>query len=113
MSIKKNKHYINLTKVFLTSTTTKEKYRMKSSDFTRERKMNFSELSLCMLRLLRQNLQVELTKFVIDLKKTYNSITTSAFIQGRKKINPDLFYDLNKLISEDFYNDNDEVVELY
>lgn len=113
MSKKIRKHFINLTNRFLTATSTKEKYRIKSTDFTRDRKLSFSELSLCMLRLLRQNLQIELTKFICDVKKSIASYSSSAFIQSRKKINPDLFYDLNKLISEDFYQDNDEVVELY
>ena len=113
MSKKNNEHFVNLTNKFLTTTSTKEKYRIKSTDFTRERKLSFSELSLCMLRLLRQNLQIELTKFICDVKKSISSYSSSAFIQSRKKISPDLFYDLNKLISEDFYQDNDEVVEMY
>lgn len=63
-------HYIELSKGFIDSEWTKIKYRMCEKDFTRNRKLSFSELSLCMLRLLRQNIQIELHKYFSDLKGT-------------------------------------------
>ena len=117
MAKKKGLHFISLTNNTLKSNVTKQKYRMNESDFTRNRKLTFYDLSLCMIRLLRQNIQVELHSYLSSLKKTVSdklhTISSSAFVQCRKKIKPDLFYDLSKLISDDFYIDNDENVKLY
>lgn len=117
MAKKTGLDFINLSKEFIELLSTKQKYRIREKDFTRERKLTFSELSLCMLRLIRQNIQVELNKYFSDIKKSLMdksfSFTSSAFVQSRKKIKPDMFYDLNNLIATDFYQDNDEVVELY
>ena len=113
MSKKTPFHYITLTKNFITSVSSKIKYRMHEKDFTRNRKITFSELSLCMLRLLRQNIQVEIIHLLESFKKRVGGFTSSAFVQSRSKLKPDMFYDLNRLIAEDFYEDNDEVVELY
>ena len=105
-------HYIALTNKFLTSEFTLLKYRVHEKDFTRKRKLCFDGLALCMLKLLRQNIQLELISFFekasTSLSKAVSSYTSSAFVQSRKKIKPDLFYDLSALIANDFYIDNDK-----
>ncbi len=113
MSKKTGFHFIEISKQFIKSEATRLKYRMSEKDFSRNRKLSFSELSLCMLQLLRQNIQVELNKFFNEIKGGIYSFTSSAFVQSRKKLNPDMFYDLSCLIAADFYLDNDETVELY
>lgn len=113
MPKKSGNHYIHLSQQFIGSETTKQKYRMSEKDFIRNRKLTFSELSLCMMQLLRQNIQVELQRFFSIMKGGIYSYTSSAFVQSRKKLNPEMFYDLNRLVAEDFYQDNDETVELY
>lgn len=103
--------------MFISSTTTLIKYRVSKKDFTRDRKLTFEGLVLCMLKLLRQNLQIELNAYFTSLRtaisNTVVSFTSSAFVQSRKKLKPDLFYDLNTMISNEFYLDNDERVKLY
>jgi len=110
-------HYIALTNKFLTSEFTLNKYRVHEKDFTRKRKLCFDGLALCMLKLLRQNIQLELISFFekasTSLSKAVSSYTSSAFVQSRKKVKPDLFYDLSALIANDFYVDNDKAVKLY
>lgn len=113
MASKNGFHFIQITKHFLCLNSTKEKYKTEKQYFTRNRKLLFSDLSLCMLRMLLQNIQVELGKFLEAIKRKGMSYTTSAFIQSRKKVKPDLFYDLTTLITKDFYKDNDESVKLY
>lgn len=70
-----------------------------------------------MLRLLKKSLSIEIFGFIDSLNQlgenAYKSITSSAFIQNRHKIKPDLFDDLNKEITNDFYIDNDENVKLF
>jgi len=40
-------------------------------------------------------------------------MTSSAFIQSRRKLKPDLFYELNQLIVKEYFTDNDGNVKLY
>ena len=65
------------------------------------------------MKLLRQNIQVELNAYINQVYKKTFCITSSAFVQGRKKIKPDMFYDLSRLLTDDFYQDNDENIKLY
>lgn len=117
MAKKSSLHFIELSKKFIQSKATKQKYRMNEKDFTRDRKLTFDTMSLCMIKLLRQNIQVELnTYFCISNGLNMNSpmtVTSSAFVQSRKKIKPEMFSDLNKIIASDFYQDNDENIKLY
>ena len=117
MAKKSAGYFISMSNLFIASQATKEKYRVSEVDFTRNRKLTFSDLSLCMIRLLRQNIQIELNKYfngiLNSVSNKVHSITSSAFVQSRKKLKPDMFYDLNMLIAEDFYLDNDEQVKLY
>lgn len=98
---------------FIFSDVIKERYRMSSTDFTRSRKLPFEQLVLCMLKLLRRSLQMELDSFFKAIGSGVQSITASGFIQSRRKLNPDLFYDLNALIASEYYKDNDENVTLW
>jgi len=66
-----------------------------------------------MLKLLRKNLQSELDAFFHALGSGVKQLTSSAFVQSRKKLKPDLFYELNQLIVREYYTDNDGNVALY
>lgn len=105
--------YIDSSNAFICSKTTKELYRTKPIDFTRNRKLPFEALVLCMLKLLRKSLHLELESFFKQLNSGIKKVTASAFVQSRKKIKPELFYALNHLIAAEYYQDNDENVVLY
>lgn len=117
MAKKSALHFIEHSRRFIQSISTKRKYRVNEKDFTRDRKLPFSTMVFCMIKLLRQNIQVELTSYFSDINNhkinEQMSVTSSAFVQSRKKIKPDMFYDLSKIIADDFYQDNDENVKLY
>lgn len=117
MAIKLNPHFIHLSSSFIYSFETKQKYRVHKNDFTRIRKLPFEELVLCMLKLLRHTIQKELNSFLKEIQGSTGSaikkISSSAFVQSRKKLKPDMFFDLNNLIATDYYIDNDEKVKLY
>lgn len=71
-----------------------------------------------MLNLVRKSLQVELTLFMNLLSKTegmhnVTSITNSAFNQNRMKISPLFFKEINKILVDEFYADNDANVKLW
>lgn len=117
MTKKQGQHFINKTNLFIGSSKTLINYRVSEKDFTRARKLPFDGLVLCMLKLLRQNIQIELNAYFNSIKSAVSkkvvSFTSSAFVQSRKKLKPDLFYDLNAFITNDYYIDNDERVKLY
>jgi hypothetical protein len=113
MAKKMSSTYITVSNGFIRSTSTKELYRVSEKDFTRDRKLTFEMLALCMLKLLRRNLQLELHSFFDALNAGVKKVTASAFVQSRKKVNPDLFYALNHLIAKEYYTDNDENVKLH
>lgn len=75
--------------------------------------MPFDILVLIMLNLLRKSLKLELHNFYAKINKQFKEATTSAFIQNRHKIKPELFYDINKLLVSEYYTDNDLNVNLY
>lgn len=91
------------------------KFKMEEQDFTRKRKQSFSATLLFMLNFLRKSLVIEIDGFVRYLNERLSSekvrlFTTSAFIQNRKKINPEVFSHLSGVIIENFYtNDNDAI----
>jgi hypothetical protein len=66
-----------------------------------------------MLKLLRSSLQLELNRFFNSFKNGVSSFSSSAFVQSRKKLKPDLFFDLNQLIVKEYYKNNKEEIELY
>jgi len=105
--------FVTKSNSFIFSDSTIEHYRMSPSDFTRNRKLPFEQLVLCMLKLLRRSLQLELDSFFKAIGSGVQSITASGFIQSRRKLKPDLFYDLNALIASEYYIGNDENVALW
>lgn len=113
MAKKASTVFVSSSNSFIRSVSTKEKFRVGESDFTRNRKLPFEQLVLCMLKLLRKNIQSELYAFFRELGAKAGAVTASAFVQGRKKLRPDLFYELNGHIVGEYYSDNDENVRLY
>jgi len=85
---KQGQHFINKTNLFIGSSKTLINYRVSEKDFTRARKLPFEGLVLCMLKLLRQNIQIELNAYFNSIKSAVSkkvvSFTSSAFVQSRK-----------------------------
>lgn len=70
-----------------------------------------------MFNLLRKSLAVEIDTFVrhlnLRLSAGVSSFTTSAFIQNRKKIDPDVFRHLSSVIVDNFYTADNEDLTLF
>lgn len=88
---------------------------MREQDFTRERKQPFTSVLLLMFNLLRKSLIIEIDGFLSYLKGGFDhgknhGFTSSAFIQNRKKISPEVFSHLSGVIVDNFYtHDNDNL----
>ena len=85
-----------------------KKNKVSKKDFIRNRKLPFGSLVLFMLNIIKQTLQKELTHFIsLFGKKSIKNITKSAFCQSRLKLKYTAFIELNDVIIEEFYTDND------
>jgi hypothetical protein len=70
-----------------------------------------------MMNLLRKSLSLEIGNFVGHVKSIlgvglFPSFSKSAFVQCRKKIQPEVFQYLNQRLIEEFYTDNEASVKL-
>lgn len=95
-----------------------EKFKINKGDFTRKRKQSFTSTLLFMINLLTKSLSIEIENFVAHLRRNcglsrFESFTSSAFIQYRKKIDPLVFKELSSLLIDEFYTDNDAAIKLW
>jgi hypothetical protein len=70
-----------------------------------------------MMNLLRKSLSLEIENFIGHVKSilgvgAFSSFSKSAFVQCRKKIQPEVFQYLNQRLIEEFYTDNEASVKL-
>src|SRR3989338_302801 len=106
MSKKSALPIIERIKNMLRSPTFMEKNRSSGKDFTRKRKLPFVSLVCFMLSGIKQSIQKGLTDFIQE-HTTYKSMTKSAFCQQRVKLKPEAFVELNQVLIDDFYTDNE------
>ena len=90
-------------------------YKMNKQDFTRKRKQPFGSVLLFMFNLLRKSMAIEIDNFLQHLNSKLDSrsvqnFTSSAFVQKRKKINPEVFKYLSTVITRSYYTkDSDKI----
>lgn len=83
-------------------------YKVNEQDFPRKRKQSFDQVLLFMLNLLRKSMAIEINNFLeylnskLDFQKI-ESFTSSAFVQKRKKIKPEVFNHLSSVITDNYY----------
>ena len=106
MSKKNASQTIERIKSRLTSPTFMEKNRSSGKDFTRKRKLPFVSLVCFMLSGIKQSIQKGLTDFIQE-HTAHKSMTKSAFCQQRVKLKPEAFVELNQVLIDDFYTDNE------
>jgi hypothetical protein len=82
---------------------TREKYRVSDKDFTRQRVLTFTIVTVSILRGHKFSLQNALNKVFEALGKLRLTPTNSAFCQARQKISPELFVHLHQTARDDFY----------
>jgi hypothetical protein len=81
-------------------------HRKSKNCFIRNRKMPFPALILFMINLVKKSLQKELTEFFSNFCNEKN-ITNSAFCQSRMNLNYTAFVELNDIMINDFYKNNE------
>lgn len=85
----------------------KEGAKMHDKDFTRNRKMNFSETVLFILSGTKKSLQSALYTFFKEMKIQEETYTKQAFSKGRQRIKPEAFHELFNTITNEFYENAD------
>ncbi|MDA6072855.1 hypothetical protein NJT12_24865, partial [Flavobacterium sp. AC] len=93
-------------------------YRVNEQDFTRKRKQPFSQLLIFMLNLLRKSMAIEINNFLEYLNSKLESqkvenFTSSAFVQKRKKIKPEVFNYLSSVIIDNYYVQSNENIKRF
>lgn len=83
-------------------------YKVNEQDFSRKRKQSFDQVLLFMLNLLRKSMAIEINNFLDYLNSKLHfqkveSFTSSAFVQKRKKIKPEVFNYLSSVITDNYY----------
>ena len=91
---------------------------MKEQDFTRNRKQPFCRVLLFMLNLLRKSMVIEIDNFLqhlnskLDFQRVDN-FTSSAFVQKRKKIKPEVFNYLSSVITDNYYVETNQNIKRF
>jgi hypothetical protein len=88
-------------------------YKMNEQDFTRKRKQPFGQFLLFMLNLLKKSMVVEIDIFLQHLNSkldccSVQNFTSSAFVQKRKKIKPQVFNYLSSIITDNYYLESNQ-----
>jgi hypothetical protein len=100
------------------SSSLQKKFKVAESDFTRIRKQSFSTTLLFMMNFLTKSLSIEIENFVSHLKRDcgligLKSFTKSAFVQYRKKIQPEVFKKLRAMLIDEVYTENELGIKLW
>lgn len=81
----------------------KEGAKMHEKDFTRKRKLGFTENVLFILSGTKKSLQSALYTFFREMKIQEETYTKQAFSKGRQRIKPEAFLELFKITVTEFY----------
>jgi DDE family transposase len=99
----KNESIIRLLKRELMSTAVRERFRVKATDFTRERVLTWPVVVIVMLRGQKVSLQNAVNKFFSAVGDVWRVVTASAYRQARQKVQPEVFVHLNAVACEEYY----------
>jgi len=99
---------IGQVKAKLTSEQTRQQYRVKDQDWSRQRKLSFHRVATLILRGHKLSQQNALNRLFRELGEVDQVATPSAYTQARHKLKPELFVELNRLIVSHYYRLYDE-----
>jgi hypothetical protein len=99
----KNESIIRRVKRELRSAAVRERFRVRGTDFTRERVVTWPVVLILMLRGQKVALQTAVNKFFSAVGEVWRVVTASAYRQARQKVQPGVFVHLNTVACEEFY----------
>jgi hypothetical protein len=99
----KNESIIQRLKQELRDPAVMRRFRVKVTDFTRERVLTWPVVVLLMLRGQKVALQTAVNKFFSAIGEVWRVVTASAYRQARQKVQPEVFVYLNAVACEEYY----------
>jgi len=103
MMKKKNESIIHRLKQELRDPEVLRRFRVKVTDFTRERVLTWPVVIGVMLRGQKVSLQAAVNKFFSALGEVWRVVTASAYRHARQKVQPEVFVHLNAVAGEEYY----------
>ena len=85
------------------SAAIRERFRVKATDFTRERVLTWPTVIVVMLRGQKVSLQTAVNKFFSAVGDVWRVVTASAYRQARQKVQPEVCVHLNAVMCEEYY----------
>lgn len=92
-------------KEYLINSQLRENCKLHQQDFTRNRSLTFTNLTVFIINFVKKSLQLELYSFA-DFFNIL-SVSKQAFSKARKKLSPMVFTLLNQKLLDEFYIDNE------
>lgn len=84
----------------------KEESKQVTTDFTRNRKVDFEKLIHMILRPIKRSLQIEIDEFTSQyIDEEIGTYTKQSFSEARQKLKPKAFKILNDVLIEEYYKD--------
>jgi Transposase DDE domain len=87
----------------LAAPAVRRRFRVKATDFTRERVLTWPTVVILMLRGQKVSLQNAVNKFFRAVGEVWRVVTASAYRQARQKVQPEVFVHLNAVACEEYY----------
>lgn len=91
--------------VYLRSDTAKEQGRVKTTAFSRRRKLTFTRTVGLLLNSLKKSLQIELDDFFEYVLGSEETVTKQAFSKARQNIRPEFFKETARIPVNTYYED--------
>lgn len=104
--MKKSYDRITVTFEKLNTVRIKNIGKMSKSDFSRNRKMPFSDIIRCILNKRGKTITMEINNYFKEIDKNEQRVTKQAFCKQRCKLNPEVFKVLNKEYVESIYEED-------
>ena len=79
------------------------RFRIKVTNFTRQRALTFSTVVVLILSGHKVSMQNALNKFFRAIGELFRVVTASAYSQARQKLKPEVFVHLNEVLWKDYY----------
>lgn len=90
------------------SNETRDEFKVSVKDWTRERLLDFSTVTVLVLYNYKSPIQNKLNRFYKIMCKVFNVPTSSAYTQSRKKLKPEFYEYINKELVKTYYEIDSE-----
>jgi hypothetical protein len=80
-----------------------KRFRVKATDFTRQRVLSWQGVVVMLLRGHKVSLQTAVNKVFSALGELWRVVTASAYSQARQKVRPEVYVHLNEATCEEYY----------